>query len=444
MHFDFHIQKIDINFKKVGTSKIDIILNGNTVDNLIDGSQLQKKNTLEFFFTKDDASDISSFAELTCFRVNDGDFLDKVKPILYTVDNEKHPDAPAQIEGNLYFGYVGRLTVEFSHRDDDLARAAWLIADKEFEEVKWPLKEKNYRNKTFDTIRRDARYMYTGSLAPADPEVNQAINSMTIGKLRMPLNNDQDRALIENWINASSRIQLQNFDSLPHFTYSNGILDSLNSFILSNEKVFMSEKMYYFHGEILKDKTIERKDLFSDELEEDSLVLIELPSPWYTTSHLMKKINEANEKRCRVALDLTWMPASLDRISLDLKFVDQVFFSMNKTWPIHDLRPAFRWSKQRINDSQTFQYEYSSYPKVGANVLMKLIKLFPFDYAYDKYKDPAEQIRQRFDLEPTSVLWFTKNDLYQHDAEEHISKYYHLDDFVCIRKLLDFKDKYFW
>ena len=444
MHFDFFIQKINVEFKTVGTGTITTKLNGNVIGGEIDSTQLSSKNTLEILFTKKDPADTSSFAEIKHFRINGGEFSDQIKKIQYNVDPEKHPDAPAHISSNLYFGYVGKLTIEFTHRDDDLARAAWLLADREFEEVKWPLKGKNYRSKTFDTIRRDARYMFTGSLAPADPEVNEAINSMTIGKLRMPLNNDQDRALIQNWINASSRIQLRNFDSLPYFTYSNGILDSLNSFILSNEKVFMSEKMYYFHGEILKDKTIERKDLFSDELEEDSLVLIELPSPWYTTSHLMKKINEANEKRCRVALDLTWMPASLDRISLDLKFVDQVFFSMNKTWPIHDLRPAFRWSKQRINDSQTFQYEYSSYPKVGANVLMKLIKLFPFDYAYDKYKDPAEQIRQRFDLEPTSVLWFTKNDLYQHDAEEHISKYYHLDDFVCIRKLLDFKDKYFW
>ena len=184
--------------------------------------------------------------------------------------------------------------------------------------------------------------------------------------------------------------------------------------------------------------------MLTDELVVGWDVLIELPSPWYNTNMLMEKIKEAKNKDCRVALDLTWMPASNDAIHLDLDLVDQIFLSMNKTWPIHDVRPAFRWSKRRINDSQTFQYEFCSYPKVGANVFMKLLEKFPFDYAYDKYKTPAEQIRRTFDLEPTSVLWFTRNDLYTHDPAEHISRHYYLDDFVCIRKLLDFKGKYFW
>ena len=202
--------------------------------------------------------------------------------------------------------------------------------------------------------------------------------------------------------------------------------------------------MYYFHGEILQDKKNTIKDVFNDSILEGSTVLFELPSPWYSTDKILDKIKEAKDKNCKIALDLTWLPATNESIDIDVALVDQIFFSMNKTWPIHDLRPAFRWSKERVNDAQTFQYEYCSYPKVAANMFMKLIEKFELDFVYDKYKQSAEQICKTFQLQPTSVLWFTKHNDIKHDTNEYISKYYFLDDFVCIRKLLDFKDKYFW
>jgi len=444
MEFDFNIQKIDINFKIEGQGNITIKLNGKIVGNSIDSSQLNSQNTLEFLFFKDDPSDQSSFAELINFYVNGGEFKQKIKVIPYNIDIKKHPDAPAQIMGNLYFGYIGTQVIEFSHRNDLLAKAAWTLADNEFEHIKWPLKGENYRSKTFDTLHRDAKFMFTGSLAPANPEVNKMIDQTLIGDLRKPLDTTKDRLKIEEWINKSERIKLKNFQKMNNFTYSNGILDSLNSFVTSIDVVYMPKKMYYFYGEVLQDKNISVRDLMSETLEPESNVMLELPSPWYDTQLILDKIQEAKNKRCKVAVDLTWLPGSTDTVDIDLDMLDQVFFSMNKTWPIHDVRPAFRWSKQRINDSQTFQYEYSSYPKVGANLFMKLIDSFPLDYIYNKYKDQAQSIRDLFALEKTSVLWFTKHELYQHDNNKHISEYYFLDDFVCIRKLLDYHGKYFW
>ena len=286
--------------------------------------------------------------------------------------------------------------------------------------------------------------MFIGCLAPNTQEINDVINNSNVGELRNPLHTVKDRKKIEDWINDSKRINLQGFEQLEHFTFSQGILDSLNSFILSSEVLYMPKKMYYFHGEILQDKKNTIKDIFNDSILEGSAVLFEFPSPWYSTNEIIDKINEAKDKNCKIALDLTWLPATNELIDLDLNLVDQIFFSMNKTWPIHDLRPAFRWSKQKINDSQTFQYEYCSYPKVAANMFMQLMKQFELDFVYDKYKPSAEQICKTFQLQPTTVLWFTKHHEVKHDANEYISRYYFLDDFICLRKLLDFHGKYFW
>jgi hypothetical protein len=444
MHFDFSIQKINIEFETVGTGSITTKINGNIVDKEINSTQLLSDNTLEILFTKKDPSDTSSFAEIKNFLVNGGDFSDQIKEIMYYVDLEKHPDAPAQIQGNLYFGYVGKLIIDFTQRNDELAKAAWIIADNEFEYIKWPLKGENYRAKTFDAIYRDAKYMYTGSLAPADPSIISFIDKIPIGVLRNPLRTYEDRQKIEEWINRSKRITMKNFDKMNHFTYSNGVLDSLNSFIGTNKNLYMPKKMYYFYGEVLKDKETKIKDLFSEKLDYGASVLIELPSPWYETNLLLNKIKEAKEKDCIIGLDLTWLPASTESIDIDLDMVDQIFFSMNKTWPIHDIRPAFRWSKQRVNDSQTFQYEYCSYPKVGGNLFKKLINVFEFDHTYNLYHNKTKSINDTFGLDETSVLWFTTHNLYQHKSKNHISDHYFLDDFVCIRKLLDYQGKYFW
>ena len=445
MNLDFPIEQIKFDFTLAGTGSISVKLNDKFIsDQTIYGKDLKSKNNLTIYFTKINPSDTSSFAKLNYFLINGGDFRDDIKSIPYRIDRTKHPDGPTEIENNLYFGYIGSLSFSINQADSLLQKAAWMIADKEFEFVKWPLRGNNYRNKDFATVYRDAKYMFTGSLAPNNREINNIIDNTKLGDLRQPLQTDKDRKKIEKWINRSKRISLNGFGQLKHFTFSQGILDSLNSFISSTDIIYMPNKMYYFHGEILQDKKTIIKDVFNDRMTEGSTVLMELPSPWFTTQEILDKIKEASLKNCKIALDLTWLPVINETIELDLNMVDQIFFSMNKTWPIHDLRPAFRWSKQRINDAQTFQYDYCSYPKVAANMFMKLIDQIELDFVYDKYKNSSDQICKTFDLEPTTVLWFTKHDLVKHDEKKYISPHYFLDDFVCIRKLLDFKDKYFW
>ena len=77
-------------------------------------------------------------------------------------------------------------------------------------------------------------------------------------------------------------------------------------------------------------------------------------------------------------------------------------------------------------------------------MFLHLIDKFPFDYVYDNYSEDAESICKTFGLEKTSVLWFMTHKSVAHDTNGYISPHYHLDEFVCIRKLLEHKDKYFW
>ena len=442
MHFDFPIENIKFNFECKGTGEINVECNNNVIDNFtISKDYIKDSNLIKISFSKQDPADSNSFAILKTVEINGHDFTEKFKTIPYQVDKIYHD---AEIDNNnLYFGYIGEMYFTITHKSDLLTKAAWTLANNEFEYVKFPLKGDNYREKTTHNIIRDTKFMFVGSLAPNTQEIIDSINNLNLKDLRLPLH-AQDNKKIQDWINDSNRITFNNFDSLPHFTYASGIVDCLYSFLSNASTVYLPNKVYYFHREICKNKDITIKDLFNDKLEENSNVIIELPTPWYSTDMLIEKIKEAKSLNCKVALDLTWLPVSNDNIELDLDLVDQVFFSMNKIWPIQDFRPAFRWSKERVADTQTFQWDHCTYPKISANVFLKLMEIYKLDYVYNKYKPIADKIMKTFDLSSTSVLWFTKHKDIEHNKEQPIWPYYFLDDFVCLRKLFDYHGKYFW
>ena len=444
MKFDFPIDKVEYEFDLVGDCDIEVTLNKHpVVGNVIDGDLLKGHDVLGINFSKTDPTDTESYATLKKFNINDGDFLDQIKVLGYNVDKSKHKEAEDQISNNLYFGYVGSMEIVLEQTKELLKKAAWTIADKEFEYVKWPSKGKNHRHKDFRTVLRDAEFMYTGSTPPLSKDITIAVNETRLQDLRGPFPDNVEHKLID-WMSKSERCRLDG-EPFKHFTFSNGVSDSLESFLRNSISVIMMpSKMYHIHGELLQGTDLVRLDPFERPIPLYADVLLEYPSPWYTNDELDNVIKLAKDKKAKIALDLTWLPVATDKIQLDLNGIDQIFFSMNKAWPIHDFRPAFRWSRDRINDRQTFDYEIGIYPKTSANIFMKLISEFSFDYIYNTNKDNRSEIMQTFDLAQTPVLWFTKHQSAVHDEKGHISEHYFLDEFVCIQKLLDHKGKYFW
>jgi hypothetical protein len=444
MRFDFPIDKIEFKFELVGTSSINISVNDQPIEGYVIGKDLLgTTNNISIHYTKEDPADSSSYATFKELLINGGNFTDQIKDINYIVDKNKHKDGPDVIQNNLYFGYIGNLDIPIEQTDDQLKKAAWTIADKEFKPIKWPGIDGISRTKDFETVHKDAKYMFTGCQSMFTQKIIDVIDSMTLKELQIPLAIPTDRNTVEQWIGDSKRLNIKGLEKFDNFVPANGVTDCLRNF-MNNDNVFMPKKMYYLNGELLREKHNEIKDVFADNITQNANVIFEYPSPWYSNEELDTKIAEAKELGCYIALDLTWLPIANGKIDLDLDGIDEVYVSMNKAWPIHDIRPAFRWSRQKSKDDLNLQMEYGAYTKVNVQVFMTLLKQFPIDYVYDKYKQDAELMCEKFNLEKTSVLWFTKRKDYSHDPDCLISDHYFLDDFVCIVHLLQYKDKYFW
>ncbi len=444
MKFDFPIEKIEYEFELEGKSSIQVKINERPVSgNIIQGHLLKKYNIITINFLKEDPADTSAFARLKTFKVNDGDFLDKFNPLDYNVNKIKHPDVTDKIQNNLYFGYIGSMDVIIEQNTNLLQRAAWTIANETFDLVTWPTRNENHRIKNFKNVYNDYRFMFTGCQPPRIKEIESIIDNLQLGPLIAPLHKKDDKSKLEAWINSSERVQIKNLSQLQYYTISNGITDSLFSFLMRNKTVQMPKKMFHHNRQILQGKDCEVIDIETNNLKHDTPVLLEIPSPWYSDEYIQAIIKEAKEKNCYIAIDLSWLPICMNNIEINALDVDEIFFSMNKCWPIDSLRPAVRWSKNRVNDSQTFDTEVSIYPKVPINVLYRLIKEFDFDYSYNRYIKNHKTICDKFQLKTTSILWFATHEDVKHNSEL-MEQYFYLDDFVCVVNLLQYKDKFFW
>jgi|ETN01SMinimDraft_4_1059930.scaffolds.fasta_scaffold14761_4 hypothetical protein len=444
MHFNFPIEKINFDFEKQGNCDLKIYWNDYEVkNNVICDSDIKDKNILKVIFTKNDPADTNSFAKLKSFKINNGDFTAWFCEFDYKIDQTHHKDSRELIVNNGYFGYIGSMKININQCNSLLKKAAWTIADRNFLNPKERGRGNLYREKTFNTVYDDARWMYTGSWPPNVKEMVDYVDQFTIKQTKLPVIFESFRKETETWLTKSNRVKLKNFDNFNHFCFDKGILTFINSFLLRYNVIYKPPKIYQFVGEISENKNIIYKDIFG-EIEKNSTVYLEFPSPWYDNNKLLEIIKEAKSKNCYTVVDLIWCPVAQNKIDLDLDLFDEVWFSMNKTWPISHLRPAIRWSKKRINDISTFINKWGYYPKVEANIFLNLIKKYSYDFIFEKYKEDAKSICKTFNLKPTEVLWFTKHESAQHKENNYITKHFFLDDFICIRKLLEHKGEYFW
>lgn len=442
MHFDFPINHVKFEFQCFGTGEIKLFCNGEYYQtNEI--TEFDDRNEIIIQFLKKDPADKNSFAKLKNILINGFSFIEKFKSIKHEIDKNYHQTSQTHISNNLYFGYIGKTKFTITHKNDPLTNAAWIIANNEFEHVKYPFKGEIYREKTFQNIVRDTKFMFTGSLSPQDKDIKSLVDSQQVGNLLSPLH-DTNIVDLQDWINKSNRITLHNFQDLSFFSFLNGNNEGIASFLSRAKKLYVASKKYFFVGELLdaQDKIV--KDPYVDEIENDSDILLEFPSPWYPVSETQEIISKAKDKSCRIALDLIWLPLITHNVDIDLSQVDEIYFSMNKTWPIYEIRPAFRWSKNRINDLQTLQYEHCTYNKLAPNIFFEIMKRFSVDYVHDRHKNTVEHLCKMFSLDKTNVLIFALGQDDRHDYEGHTSKHLNLDEFVCLRKLIDYQGKYFW
>jgi|MDSY01.2.fsa_nt_gb hypothetical protein len=283
------------------------------------------------------------------------------------------------------------------------------------------------------------------ALAPIRPvrdsQVNDFINQLPLKELRQDIDVQTFGDEIINWINKSRRVNLKNAQ-FSHTTLLPGIDYGIESLLRRSKQVGFLSNSYYGVRDYCDKNNIPYYHL-DENIEPNSTVIIELPTPNHDVENTISFINKCKNKNCYVALDMTFLPVFVgSSLQIDLTNVDEVWFSMNKTWPIHDVRTSLRYSKQVINDMYTVSQQKNTHNKIGANILKYCIEKFGFDYTFYKYIDIVDSICEQFAIAKTNNLWLAhkQNVIWTHMP----SKNWNYDNLIGLHGLIENKSKYFW
>ena len=481
-----NIIDIDFTIKQHGTGILQIYVNDNKPTfTFSDGSmhfgQIKEVNNLKIIFNKDDPSDTSSYAVIKDVSINNTDFTEFFKTLNYTVDQTQHPKTEKTIKNNCYFGYIGELTWEFTNNiidvqakesynkkltnnkelslyewtkndknytpEDFIHYASWLIAKKEHEEsIAYDPRLHLDKPNSYDEIKNRARLMYTGVYAPRDPAIEKLISSLTVEELRKQIDVNDFSITIKRWFEKSKLISILGVDTLQNLTFGNGVSDFIFSLINKSKKRFgILDNTYYYNFDMLDSKKSTIFDVVHPlECQEGETVLIEYPSPHYSTDELNDIIKKCISNKCYLAIDLTLLPITNQSIEIDLTPFNEIYFSMNKALPIDDLRSAIRFSKTKIHDHYSIMQQQRYYNRIGANLFLNFINNFDLDYVYNKHNGNIDDINITFNLTKTNLLWLSKSSEYKNPIDHMPSKHYNFNKLISISRLIENKDKFFW
>jgi hypothetical protein len=276
--------------------------------------------------------------------------------------------------------------------------------------------------------------------AVADEEILEHLHSMEMGALLDEFKTEEFAKELTEWINRSSRIELKNITQ-KHNTLMPGVDYCIESLVARSNEVGMLTKTYYGVREMC-----ERTDTpfyFVDQgIKTNTTVILELPTPNHKSKDVTKLINNCKGMGCTIALDLTYLPVSTENVTVDLSKVHEFWFSMNKTWPIAEIRPTIRTSMKPIDDVHSYAQRKNVHNRIAGNTLKNCIRKFDFDHTYRKYSQTSESIIDRFNVSNTNNLWLAhKDDVYWSHMP---TKYWNYHNFIGLQSLIENQGKYFW
>jgi hypothetical protein len=87
-----------------------------------------------------------------------------------------------------------------------------------------------------------------------------------------------------------------------------------------------------------------------------------------------------------------------------------VAFSLSKAFPVANLRIGVRYTRPDIFDGQKLHDSINYNNSLSAWIGLQLIKQFPSDYIYNRYREQQQQVCEQFNLTASDSVLFAQGD----------------------------------
>lgn len=214
------------------------------------------------------------------------------------------------------------------------------------------------------------------------------------------------------WVRKSNNNNIIGIDQFPYATQTNGTSEAFTMFMMRHNK----RKFKFFKGDFMMHKIASNvmgvdwewiKDTSS--LSKGDAVIISCPfsDTGDKHEHHDTLIQICNQLEIPVLVDMAYFGmCSGININLDQPCIEEVTFSLGKTFPLIGARAGIRFQKEEIDDPVLFANQHGIVNNFAAMMGQFAMEVAGPDYIADKYKTAQINVCRKLDLKPTNCILF--------------------------------------
>ena len=243
-----------------------------------------------------------------------------------------------------------------------------------------------------------------------DDEINHHIKTFNI-KDYLDINMQDIKNVMATSILKMPNNKLLGYKDFNHIEFCIGVTQFIDNLImkhgLDNIQILEHDYSYY--------KRLNQNLKFAQigKLVPNKILLMSMPFAGHCDVHyqMQEILAECTEKNIDVHLDCAWLTCA-DDITFDFNHhcIKSFASSLSKCYTLGWNRIGIRWSRKiDETDSITIYNKFNMYNKSLCMIGYHLLKKFPINYYWGKYRDCYKQGCRKTYTFPTKIIWLAKD-----------------------------------
>tara|TARA_Y100001972_G_C7609091_1_gene305286 strand:- start:61 stop:975 length:915 start_codon:yes stop_codon:yes gene_type:complete len=240
------------------------------------------------------------------------------------------------------------------------------------------------------------------------------------------------------WIRKSKLNVLKGLEAFPYVSQTNGTSEAFSMFMQRH-----SNKTFKFYkGDFMMHKVASNNIgckwewIYNyGQIKEGDAVIVSCPfsDTGAVRSDMHELLNWCTHNNVPVLIDMAYFGMCYGiNIDLDSPCVEEVTFSLGKTFPIIGARAGIRLQREEIDDPVLFANQHGIVNNFGALIGEHAMRCWGPDYIANKYMKAQLIVCNKLELKPTNCIVFA---LSNHETHEQFNRGNDLTR-LCISKLL--------
>ena len=221
-------------------------------------------------------------------------------------------------------------------------------------------------------------------------------------------------------------------EKYTHACFTQGTTESFAQFYIRyrNKRLRLAKGEYFYHQMMhglwyASGIDISSLDNFAwlgdEEIKSDNVVLISVPfsDTGDIPDYLESLLTICDERNVPVMIDLAYVNIAKGlTINLEHPCIEYVVSSLSKVFPVEHHRIGIRLQREMFEDQIYVVNEenYNYINLLSAHLGAEMMKSFPADYIYNKYKDAQDYYCKKYNVDISSCVYFGIDKLNQYST----------------------------